>query len=779
MTNRTTPILVAILTLAAGSIPLAAAENAESQRISRSDVVWTTPSANASGAMPIGNGDIAASVYAVADGDLGLLLAKNDAYTWCGDLFKTGRVAISLTPNPFRAGAPFRQTLDLATGSIRIDADGVRLRIWTDANRPVYHIDIESPADLTVTARAVPWKRFDTCTQNQLPNLPAPQAGPTQDVQVVRDGRLLWYYAVGDRSLYPEDLRYYQVEDMASRFPDPYRFNTFGNCLEGDGLAVDGDVLRGTGRTFSLRIHALAMQTPKPETWLQTIAAQAKERRDAAADWTAHAAWWSAFWGRSWITASDRTVPTSERGVLRGEPNAKGLRDEADGAAVVAQNYTVFRYIMACQSRGRVQAKFNGGLFTQQLALARDDNPRLAGATERVGGVTLTHPDERLWGRRFTFQNQRLLYWPLLMSGDHDLMQPFFRYYADLLPMRTAITKAWFGHEGAYFRDNIEPTGAERDCGKDGKPSRDAKPGRPAIYYHDYYFTSGLETVTMMLDRVEYTGDIDFRDRILAPHAREVLRFFSAHYPRVDGKLRLDPAQVLETFWIAVNPTPEIAGLRFCIDRLLTLGVGTEADRATWSALRAEIPAIPMRTVDGMRVIANAESYELKKNYENGDLYAVFPFRCFGYDDRDLIRDTMRHRVSRDVNDGGCWSQDQIDWAIAGAAKEAASGLVHRFRTASTMCRFPIYGRQGPDSCPDFDHHGSGATALQRMLVQEHAGRIHLLPAWPATWDSEFRLHLSRGTVVEGRIAEGKLTTWSITPEARRAEVVVHEPQAW
>ena len=38
-------------------------------------------------------------------------------------------------------------------------------------------------------------------------------------------------------------------------------------------------------------------------------------------------------------------------------------------------------------------------------------------ATEQPDGTVLTHEDDRLWGRRFTYQNQRLLYWPLLMSG--------------------------------------------------------------------------------------------------------------------------------------------------------------------------------------------------------------------------------------------------------------------------------------------------------------------------------------------------------------------------
>ena len=57
------------------------------------------------GVMPIGNGDIAAGVYAIENGDLYLLLAKNDAYNYLGDIYKTGRVRISLDPNPFQVRA--------------------------------------------------------------------------------------------------------------------------------------------------------------------------------------------------------------------------------------------------------------------------------------------------------------------------------------------------------------------------------------------------------------------------------------------------------------------------------------------------------------------------------------------------------------------------------------------------------------------------------------------------------------------------------------------------
>ncbi len=775
-------LLAALLSVLAA----AGTASAGAHRMERYNVVWTSPSKDASGVMPVGNGDIAAGVYAIENGDLYLLLAKNDAYTYQGDIFKTGRVRISLDPSPFRQGKPFRQVLDLPTGSILIEADGVKLRIWADAHRLLYHVEITAPVETTVTARPEFWKRFDRCGFNAggyASGGAAPGKEPPQDVRCERNGRILWHFTVGDRSVYLDDLKAYQIEHMASHFPDPFRFNTFGNLLECPSLALKDGALRGMGKAFDIRIHALTMQTPKAETWIGAIERQAAQPVDAARDWERHCAWWANFWERSWIVATDRTVPAEEREKLDGEPTAAGIREESDGAALAAQSYNVFRFLMACQSRGRVQAKFNGGLFTQQLRLKggkTGKSPR-PGAVEQPDGTWLTHEDDRLWGRRFTFQNQRLLYWPLLASCDFDLMKPFFDYYWNLLPMRTAITKAWFGHDGAYYRENIEPTGAERDCEHGILPPK-TKPGeRYGGWYHDYYFTSGLETLAMMLDYASYTGDEGFRDHILVPFAREVLLFFDQHYPRgADRKLRLEPAQVLETWWVAINPAPDVAGLRFCLDALLAIKAGTAEDKARWRKLRDEIPDVPMRTIEGHQAIAPAAKWERKSNAENGELYPVFPFRCFGsgLGTGEVVAWTMKHRSCKDAFGCKCWTQDQIHWAYAGRAAEARDGLVRRFRAASPMCRFPLYGAEGPDSCPDFDHFGAGAVALQRMLVQEAGSKLLLLSAWPADWDTDFRLHAPGGAVLTGTVKDGKLLAWDIVPADRKSDVVVCQPQA-
>jgi hypothetical protein len=133
----------------------------------------------------------------------------------------------------------------------------------------------------------------------------------------------------------------------------------------------------------------------------------------------------------------------------------------------------------------------------------------------------------------------------------------------------------------------------------------------------------------------------------------------------------------------------------------------------------------------------------------------------------------MENRTFKDACSGACWTQDQLDWACAGNAAEAAAGLVRRFRVASSTCRFPMFGREGPDSCPDLDHFGSGSIALQRMLVQEAGDKILLLPAWPADWDADFRLRVTGGGVISGRIKDGELVKWDIVPSSRKSHVTV------
>ena len=90
--------------------------------------------------------------------------------------------------------------------------------------------------------------------------------------------------------------------------------------------------------------------------------------------------------------------------------------------------------------RGHYPIKFNGSIFT-------------------VDGVYqgVNHgPDFRLWGGGYWFQNTRLVYWPMLASGDFDLMRPLFRMYEDAMPLARIRSRAYFDHEGCYFPETYD-----------------------------------------------------------------------------------------------------------------------------------------------------------------------------------------------------------------------------------------------------------------------------------------------------------------------------------
>ena len=79
----------------------------------QSNVIWDSPSKDSFGSMPLGNGDVGLNVWAEEGGDLLFYISKADAFDANHVNRKLGRVRVSLKPNPFAAGLPFRQTLDL------------------------------------------------------------------------------------------------------------------------------------------------------------------------------------------------------------------------------------------------------------------------------------------------------------------------------------------------------------------------------------------------------------------------------------------------------------------------------------------------------------------------------------------------------------------------------------------------------------------------------------------------------------------------------------------
>jgi len=447
---------------------------------------------------------------------------------------------------------------------------------------------------------------------------------------------------------------------------------------------------------------------------------------------------------------------------LNGKPLGFGSAEETvegDDASVVSQGYTLQRFVTACAGRGRYPIKFNGSLFTVPF------------------GNTPDYADYRRWGPGYWWQNTRLPYLSLCASGDFDLMEPLFQMYArDLLPQFVYRTKRYLNHAGAYIPECIWFWGDMFSETYGWQPCEEREDKLQASRWHKWEWVSGLELSLFLLDRYAYTGDTKFLRDTTLPAVREFLTFFDRQYPTgADGKLVMYPSQALETWRDCTNAMPELAGLYAVTERCLALPERrtTQEDRAFWQALRDKLPALPLTlSPDGKTMLAPAQSFANKRNCENPELYAVFPFRQFGLGRPNIEWgiEALKHRGDRGAFG---WRQDDVFMTYLGLTAEARDYVVRRARKKCASQRFPAFWGPNYDWIPDQDHGGILMKAVQSMLLQSDGRKIYLLPAWPRDWDCEFKLHAPLQTVITGRVKNGELVQWDITPSKRRADVVV------
>lgn len=427
----------------------------------------------------------------------------------------------------------------------------------------------------------------------------------------------------------------------------------------------------------------------------------------------------------------------------------------------VSQGYALQRFVSACSARGEYAIKFNGSIFTVE---PYDIDPKLG-------------PDFRQWGGCYWFQNTRLPYWPMLGSGDFDLMQSLFNMYVRMLPLAKERNQLWFGTDGAFFPETLYFWGtfSNTDYGWDRKGLPSSK------VVNDYigvYWQAGLELSAMMLDYYLYTGDDAFAREKMIPVADALVTFFDKRFPRhEDGTLKIYPAQAVETWWDVVNPLPEVAGLHWVIEGLLDLpeNLTTDEQRAAWKQVQKILPKIPLETKDGGTCLSPAELIlGGKHNMENPELYAIFPYRFYGLTKPDLDVAIRSFEKRLHPNYRG-WGQCPIQAALLGLTEQVKPE--NHFIAKHAGSRFPAFWGPNFDWIPDQTHGGVACMALQSMIVQPDGNKILVLPAWPKEWDVDFKLSAPKNTVVEGVFKEGKLKSLKVTPESRRADVVVFDPK--
>lgn len=728
------------------------------------NVVWHSPSTNASGSMPLGNGELGMNAWVDQRGDLLLYLSRGDAWSEVSRLLKLCRVRLRITPNPFTGGLPFRQELDLRNGRMVLHGgrrgDETTVTVWVDPDMPVAHITAASDKPAVTRAWIESW-RADTRTlagEELLSSWTMQEAPPgvsiteSADVVYASDDEVVFYHR-NEHSIVPLSLGLQGLAEASGCVEDPLLHRTFGGVMRGEnfrsgevaqdpGQLAGALVTRWPARGFALRIATHSAVTPDAQTWLRQARKTASRSADAALSLRNNSKHWGKFWDRSWVFI---------------EPSP-GVAKAPDLEAV-NRGWALQRWMTACAGKGDFPIKFNGSIFTVE--------------PEYTGGPKM-NADWRRWGDCYWWQNTRLPYATMLAHGDFELMPSLFGFYEKAAPLARARARIYHQAEGLYFPETMTVFGtwANRDYGwkRDGH-----QPNEVLNLYIRHIWQPALELVDMMLDYHAHTGNRKFLEGEVLPMARDALRYFETRFGKTpDGKIRIEPTQSAETYWHGVvNDTPTVAGLHRVTARLLELQDMPRDDRQRWLALKERLPALPLETTNGITRIRPAEAFDPRRNnIENPELYAVWPFRLYGLGRPDLATGVAAFNA-RQARETIGWSYDSQCAALLGLTDEAARQLLLKARNSNPNHRFPAMWGPNYDWVPDQDHGASLTLTLQLMLLQSVGEKLLVCPAWPMNWNVHFKLHAPGPASVEARVRDGRVTLLNVEPKRREKDIVL------
>jgi hypothetical protein len=747
---------------------------AQPAKLSDYRLIWTSQSKNSSESMPCGGGDIGLNVW-VENGEILFYLSKSGTFDEHNTMLKMGRVRVNLSPNPF-AGNEFRQELNLQEGHVTIHGSirdlSADVKIWVDVFSPVVYVEVESSQKVQAEAVYESWRHEDRHLRkgesfaNSYKWAPPAGLKTFADQIDFEDHAVVFYHQNQEETIFDVVVEQQGMNPVKDQLYNPLAGLTFGGLMQGRDFIPAG---KTAGTYLDTDFEGWKLRSKKPaskhelsiilnvaenhQKWdsdAVALAGQSEKKRKTAFEQTRN--WWQQFWDRSFVFIQ----PTK--------------KDETDPTWQVGRNYQLFRYMLACNAYGDYPTKFNGGLFTVDPVF-----------TDSTRNFT---PDFRNWGGgTFTAQNQRLVYFPMLKSGDAELMKPQFDFYKRILRNAELRSEFYWGHLGASFTEQMENFGLPNPSEYSWKRPEGYDPGMEYNAWLEYQWDTVLEICYMILETHRYQG-IDISEYI--PLIESCLRFFDEHYQYLasqrgtkkldgNGHLVLYPGSACETYKMAYNATSTVAALKTVLEQLLALPEVylPEAKREHWQEMLKRVPPISFTEHEGRKTIAPAKLWERVNNTEVPQLYPVFPWGMYGVGKPDLDVAINTWRYDPDATKFRShvgWKQDVIFAARMGLTGEADSLL--RLKLRDSGRRFPAFWGPGFDWVPDHNWGGSGMIALQEMLMQTVGDKIYLFPAWSRDRDVHFKLHAPDKTTVEVEFENGEIQSMTVFPESRRKDVI-------
>lgn len=734
--------------------------------------VWNTQSSNSSESMPLGGGDIGMNVW-VEKGDLYFYFSRSGTFDEHNTLLKLGRVKVTLTPNPFAEKEGFYQELKLKDGYILVGQNDTKIKLWVDVFKPIIHLDLESKTSLKMSASYESWRYKNRDSKGKANNANSYKWAPQGDIIIFKDSisfennGIKFYHRNRENTVFDVAVKQQKMESVKEQMLNPIANLTFGGFMKGDNLKPDGTYL---GKYQSTDFKGFNLTSIKPSkkhsveiylntsqsdlnTWNTGLQHQISSNKNTSKQAEKNTQkWWNDFWNRSFIfTQKNQSI-------------------EKDSVYQIGQNYQLFRYMLGCNAYGKYPTKFNGGLFTVDPVFTNT-------------ALDFT-PDFRNWGGgTMTAQNQRLVYFPMVKSGDFDMMKSQLDYYLSLQKNVELRSKVYWNHNGASFTEQLENFGLPNPAEYEWKRPADYDPGMEYNAWLEYEWDTVFEFCQMMLQQKEYAGeDIQKYNSFII----SCLRFFDEHYQYLakqrgrkaldgNGKLILYPGSGAETYKMTYNSNSTISALQVITDNLLQFSSEqlSKEELEYVKGFQTRIPPLSFGQIENHKVLVPAKSWERVNNSEVPQLYPVYPWGIYGIGKPDLETALNTWKYDLDAlkfRSHIGWKQDNIFSARLGLTEEAAK--YNTLKLANSERRFPAFWGPGFDWVPDHNWGGSGMIGMQEMLLQETDGKIYLFPAWPKDWNVHFKLHAKNNTIIEAELQNGITKIIKVIPQEREKDII-------
>lgn len=608
-----------------------------------------------------------------------------------GYLCVPARVHISMDGRPFlvanRENA-FKMKHSLQTSTISISGDDVEIRIRAHMEYDLICVEVEDRRE----------KKLPISIYVETPYL---------SNQYIDGNTGAWWHENGNETIYHQVNKASGMESDYE-FSDPLKNRTFGVSI-----ATESGISSGNGwklKPQERHTFYIAARSGVDITKDKLIASVKNIPTNEVFNKT-HLEWFKQFWSKVWFIAPDKRM---------------------DNFTVA---YDFYRYFTAVSSG--VNREFP---LRFQMDLLKGNLEENVWSTMLINAVQ-------------SYQ----AYFGIYRNGDWDALKSLERWYFDNRAFLEKYSKSHRKHDGFFIPYECNPFGTAHYS--TGFPGESAKSYKYLVdefmlysiedhIYQMYSFEHGLAIMWLLSDAAIASGnETEFFEKAL-PFINGLVIFFLNEYKiGEDGKICFYPATSGESWFKCKNPSSWIALFKMFLPRISKIAkkYGYEPIIENCEKLLSVLPEIPIGRWDNadssVDVILPAEDFSRHEpiNFENPELYAIWPYGLYGLGkpDYELALNTYKNRKNQNWANG--WNLDCIWAACLGLADEAAAFTEWQFPTIlkcpggfsfETAPTHPEY--ESLPMTPSMQGMGNSVCALYEMLCHDNDGELLLLPGWPA-----------------------------------------------